>query len=377
VWSPRLRREEGFVRLVLGLGTRAVERVGEDYPRLLFLSHPQLRPENTPTAVAHYSQRFLDVIDLEANRLVTLPVQEVLDVDFRPLRWVASLQEDDALLPLRSLGPRVTPDRLVLTFDTLLQRTDFVPLVKSALSTLARHYGFPVDVEFAAEIEPTLTGGRPNVAFYLLQCRPQSTGSRGENIRPVPTNIPAGDRLFATSRMVPQGQVLGVTHLVYVQPEAYDRADARGRQAIARLIGHLNKALEGRTFLLIGPGRWGSSNPQLGVPVTYADIYNTRALVEIAFGRGDAAPEPSYGTHFFQDLVETNIFPLALYPDEPEDLLNRAFLDQATNRLAEVLSGQAAFTDEVRVIHLPAELNGRQLNLLMDGERALAYFVDH
>ena len=372
VWSPRLRREEGFARLVLGLGTRAVERVGEDYPRLLFLSHPQLRPETTPQAIAHYSQRLMDVIDLAQNRLVTVPMREVLDLDFPALRWVAAVLDDEALLPVRSLGPRVTPERLVLTFDGLIQRTDFVPLLKQVLSTLARHYGFPVDMEFAASLRPEPGGGKPAVIFHLLQCRPQSTGARGENVR-VPTDVPIDSQLFFTSRMVPQGHIPAVDYILYVPPEAYERADPRRRQAIARIIGQLNKALEGQTFILIGPGRWGSSNVQLGVPVTYADIFNARALVELAMGRGAAAPEPSYGTHFFQDLVETNIHPLAIYPDEPDNFLNRAFLDGAQDRLADLLPA-AAGADGVRVIQPPAERPGQKLEVVMDGEKALAYF---
>jgi hypothetical protein len=375
VWSPRLRREEGFVRLVLGLGTRAVERVGEDYPRLLFLSHPQLRPETTPDAIARYSQRLMDVIDLERNQLTTVPVRQTMDLDFPALRWVASLLEEESLLPLRSLGPRVTPERLVLTFDMLVQRTDFVPLLKNVLATLARHYGFPVDVEFAADLRPEPGGGKPAVVFHLLQCRPQSTGVRGEIAR-VPAEVPVEDQLFFTSRMVPQGQVTQVEYLLYVPPEVYDRADPQRRHAIARVIGRLNKLLEGRAFVLIGPGRWGSSNVHLGVPVTYADIFNARVLVELAMGRGEAAPEPSYGTHFFQDLVETNIYPLAIYPDEPGDFLNRAFLDGARDRLVDFLPGDAQTgPDGVRVIHVPAERPGQKLNIVMDGEKALAYLL--
>lgn len=377
VWSPRLRREEGFARLVLGLGTRAVERVGEDYPRLLFLSHPQLRPEKTPAEVAHYSQRLMDAIDLERNTFVTAPVREALAVDYPPLRWVASLRDDDALLPIKSLGPRVRPDHFVLTFDGLVLKTDFVPLLKNTLSTLARHYGFPVDVEFTASLHLTPGASKPGVTLHLLQCRPQSTGARGENIRPFPTNLAESDKLFTTLRMVPQGQALQIEYVVYVRPECYRQLSAPKRSLIARVISQLNKVLEGKNFILMGPGRWGSSNSQLGVPVTYADIYNARMLVELALGDKDGAPDPSYGTHFFQDLIESNIYPLAVYPDQPGDMLNRAFLDQATNRLTELLPKEpaAADADCVQVVHLPSERAGQTLDVLMDGEKALAYFT--
>jgi len=383
VWSPRLKREDGFLRLVLGLGTRAVDRVGEDYPRLIFLSHPQLRPESTPDAIEHYSQHLLDVIDLEHNTFRTVPAREVLDRDFPALRWVAALKEDGALTPVRSLGPRVTPEKLVLTFDNLIQRTDFVPLVKTALSTLAQHYNLPVDVEFTISVRAVApgaeNGARPEIIFHLLQCRPQSTHGllRGEPVRPLPADVPAGDKLFCTTRMVPQGQVTQVEYIVTVQLEAYNRYAAPRRHTVARLIGRLNKALEGKAFILIGPGRWGSSNIELGVPVTYADIYNTRALVEVSIEKDGLTPDPSYGTHFFQDLVESNIYPLAIYPDEPGDFLNRDFLNNAGNCLTELLNDPHAAEEEacVKVIHVPAERNGRTLDILMDGEKALAFFA--
>ncbi len=66
-WAPQIRREDGFVRLVWGLGTRAVERVGNDYPRLIALSHPLLRPSTDPNAIRRYSQQYIDLIDLGAE----------------------------------------------------------------------------------------------------------------------------------------------------------------------------------------------------------------------------------------------------------------------------------------------------------------------
>ena len=383
VWSPRLRREEGFVRLVLGLGTRAVERVGEDYPRLVFLSHPLLRPENSADAIAHYSQHHLDVIDLDGNTFTSRPVRETLDVDYPALPWVASLYEAEAetLLPLRSLGPLVTPERLVLTFDNLLQRTDFVPLLRQLLATLARRYEQPVDVEFAASLRPAPGGGsRPEVQLHLLQCRPQSS-MRGVKVGPLPLNLPAADKLFYTTRMVPQGEVKNVDYLVYVDPLLYSHlGSAAERVELARLVGRLNKSLEGETFLLLGPGRWGSANVQLGVPVTYGDIYNARGLVELAVGSEGLAPDPSYGTHFFQDLVESNIYSLAVHSDGPadrgvaDDYLNWDFLHEAADRIKTRLPEAASF-DCLKLIDVALERGGQRVQVLMDGEKALAFFA--
>jgi Pyruvate phosphate dikinase, AMP/ATP-binding domain len=372
VWSPRLRREEGFVRMVLGLGTRAVERVGDDYARLVTLSHPALRPEVTPADIRRYSQRSVDVIDLKANVFTTVPLNQLIDLDYAPLRWVASVDRGDTLMPLFALGPEVSAERLVLTFDNLLQRTDAVRLLKDVLSTLAQHYGVPVEIEFAIAVNANASP--PGLTLQLLQCRPQSN-LHAEAVRPIPADIPASDRLFQTTRMVPQGEVNQVEYIVYVDPTAYSRmADPVRRVEVARIVGRLNKALEGHNSILIGPGRWGSANLNLGVPVTYADIYNVGALVELAVEQQGIRPEPSYGTHFFQDLVEARIYPLAVYPDEPGEFLNRAFLRDAGNYLAGILPADASYGECVKVIHAPAERDGRRIEIVMDGERALAYF---
>jgi hypothetical protein len=370
VWNPRLRREEGFVRLVLGLGTRAVERVGDDYPRLLTLSHPLLRPEVSPSAIQRYSQRYVDLIDLETNSLTTRPIAETIDLDFPALRWVASVSLDETIVPLFAIGPQVTPERLVLTYDNLLQQSNFVPLLKTVLATLAKHYQVPVDIEFAVTIIPA--SPRPQLTFHLLQCRPQSS-MRKEAASPIPTDLLDQDKVFASSRMAPEGQVRHVEYIVFVDPAGYEQIGDADRRELARVVGQLNKTLEGRDFILIGPGRWGSADPRMGVPITYADIYNSRALVELAVVQHGITPEPSYGTHFFQDLMESQIYPLAVYPDDPGDFLNLDFLSNSQNCLTTILPKANSCGDCIRVIHVPTERTGKHVRIVMDGEQTLAY----
>ncbi len=373
VWNPRLRPEEGFVRLVMGLGTRAVERVGDDYPRLITLSHPLLRPEVAPADIRRYAQRFADVIDLKDNEFVTVPVHALLQHDQPEVRWVASLDQGDTIMPLMTMGPELAANRLVMTFDNLLQRTPFVKLLKDILAVLTQHYQGLVDMEFAIDIEPGTR--QPALAFHLLQCRPQ-TDLRNGGMRPLPSLISPADRLFVANRMVPQGSVTEIAYIVYVNPQGYAAlTEPSQRHEVARVVGRLNAALEGKRFILMGPGRWGSVNIALGVPVTYADIFNARALIELAMRQRGMTLEPSYGTHFFQDLVESQIYPLALDPDQPPDVLNRDFLAMARNCLADWLPADAALAGVVQVIDVAAERPGHTLEIAMDGEHGLAYFV--
>jgi hypothetical protein len=161
-----------------------------------------------------------------------------------------------------------------------------------------------------------------------------------------------------------------------VDGEVYHQLDTTGDYSeVARCIGQLNKSLEGRSFILIGPGRWGSSDAMQGVPVTYADIFNTRALVEVASNQRGFSSEPSYGTHFFQDLVEAQIYPLAVRLGEPGDHLNLDFIRQSENQLSKFLPEQTKASRCIKVIHIPTERPGHYLEITMDGQSGLGYLA--
>lgn len=374
-WNRKIRPQDGLLRLVWGLGTRAVDRVASDYPRMVALSHPRLRPEMGVSQIRRYSQHYVDVIDLEANALRTMPVDDALRADFPGVRLLASRDRGDYLQPMLAAGG-LSRAPLVLTFDQLLKSKGFVALMRTALNKLERHYGCPVDIEFTVEF----TGDRPpQFVLHLLQCRPLSGAEWDRSLR-IPTGVPPQDVVFRAGWLVPHGKVERIRYVVYVDPDEYDRApDFTTRFELARLIGRLNKRLEGECFVLMGPGRWGSSNPQLGLKVTYADIYNARALIEMAQARGDSVPEVSYGTHFFQDLVESRIYPLPLYPDDSRTTFNRAFFEGAPNALGTLLPADAQYDRYVKLIDVPAVAQGRLLELVMVGEQeeALAYLRDY
>ena len=288
IWNKKLKREDGFLRIVLGLGTRAVDRVDRDYPRMVGLSHPQLRPVSGPADVIKYSQRFVDVIDLEENTFKTIPVTEVLSSNFPGVQYLASVDEGDFVKPIFSLGTAIPPEKMVLTFDNLLKNTDFVKLMKTILKKLDRHYERPVDIEFAVQFIPGYP--KPNFKIFLLQCRPLSNQNWVQNVA-VPQDVPLADQIFSANRLVPSGLVDRIKYIVYVDPLVYSQvADNSIRMELARIVGRLNKRLEGEKFILMGPGRWGSSNIDLGIKVSYADIYNTSMLIEIAVARNGYYP---------------------------------------------------------------------------------------
>ena len=375
VWNPRFKREDGFMRLVMGLGTRAVDRIAGDYPRMVNLSHPQLRPDVTPKAIRYYSQHFVDALDLEQNILTTVPVASVLGSDYQPLRWLVSVDDGETVHPPLTISRSIDPAQLILTFDGLLQRGSFVPLLKTVLSRLQQQYEQPVDIEFAVSLTPE--SGTPKPNLHLLQCRPQNQfNSDSREIQSLPTDLATQDKILLCTRMVPQGRVSQIEYIVYVDAQSYYNLNSlEDHMDVARCIGQLNSALEGHPFILVGPGRWGSSDSMQGVPVTYADIFNSRALVEVASNKSGFAAEPSYGTHFFQDLVESQIYPLAVYPDEPGDHLNWDFVKQSKDWLSKFISEPTKASHCIKVIHVPTERPGYQMELVMDGQSGLGYLI--
>ncbi|NOY99565.1 MAG: hypothetical protein GXP40_10270 [Chloroflexi bacterium] len=368
-WSPQIRKEDGFLRLVWGLGTRAVDQTGNDYPRLVALSRPLLHPADEVKSIRRYSQQYVDLIDLEENVFKTLPISEVLNSRYAPLRYIAQVDEDGYLSALRT--NLVDSRKLVITFDELLRRTPFAEHMRTALGLLEKHYNSPVDTEFTIKI---LAPGtlQPKTQITLLQCRPQSHIRNTDEVR-LPSEIPEDKIIFSTRRMVPRGSVQEIRYVLFVSPEKYFSLSTQAeRNKLERAIGHLNAALEDQTFIAVGPGRWGTSSPDLGVHIGYADIYNTRALIELSGEGIGSAPEPSFGTHFFQDLMEAQIYPLAIYLDDEDVIFNRPFFYDTPNHLSDWISTNETLLECLRLIAVEDFCPNHHLSLIMDDDQGKA-----
>ncbi len=363
-WSPQIKREDGFARMVWGLGTRAVDRVGNDYPRLIALSHPNLQPESSPKMIRRYSQQFIDLIDLESNEFKTLPIDEVLNTRYPLLRYLVQVDQGGYLVPMRHNLQEGSRDHLVLTFDQFLRRTPVAKYLRRMLQTLEKHYGHPVDTEFTVEVKgaEALT---PEINIVLLQCRPQSQLRESEAT--LPKDLRQEDIIFSTTQMAPQGRVSEIRYVLFVPPEKYFALPTPSARAeLGRAIGRLNAVLKGQVFICVGPGRWGTASPDLGVQIGYADIYNTRALVELAGQQIGTTPEASFGTHFFQDLLESNIYPLAISLDDSDVIFNRMFFYDTPNHMRMFLPEEVGLDESLRLISVDTYRHAHHLELVMD-----------
>jgi len=358
-WSRRIRREDGLVRLVIGLGTHAVDRVG-DFARMVPLEMPTMRPEGTPEEIVHASQRRVDVVDLVEGRFRNVGVGEVLDAMRADgiADYVSIIEGDGRLSQPVGTMVNASAEALCVTFDRMLARGRFPKRMRRILKRLEDAYSVPVDLEFA------ISGKK----FYVLQCRPLG-GSAHTARRPVPRDIDLKDRVFSARRYINNGVLQDIRYVVIVDPRDYARQKTVDRRMkVAQVIARLNDCLADERFILVGPGRWGSKDIRLGIQVGFGSISNARALVEVALRAEGFTPEPSFGTHFFQELIEAGIFYLPLYPDSEGVIYNEEFLLRAPNSLAKVCPEDADMEDVVRVIDVQHVRPGGSMDLIMDGE---------
>ena len=323
-----------MIRLVFGLGTRAVNRLAGDYCRMISVSHPQLRPE-TGASIAKYSQRNADLIDLPRNEFATLPMSGLLtDCDYPNLDLIASLMSEGYLTEIIGTCPPQSANRLVATFDNLIRKTPFVKTMDEMLTKLEKAFGYPIDTEFTGHIND-----KGEVRICLLQCRSLAVPGAGGPVT-LPDDVKSEMVLFRSANFTSGGIVKDVHYILYIDPLAYSRmASADRKKTLGRVVGLINNhpsIAEGK-IIMMGPARWGSNNLELGVNVGFSDISNAAVLVEMAREDRGHVPEVSYGTHFFLDLVEAQIIYLPVYPSDPQTQFNSEFFSNAPNVLTTLL----------------------------------------
>jgi hypothetical protein len=323
---------------------------------------PGLRANVTPDEIVRYSPKKADVINLETREFETVELADLLREhgnDYPQIRKLVSLVSEGHIRAPMGLRLDFEKDAYVANFEGLMSDTPFVVQIRTLLRLLQERLGVPVDIEFASDGE----------TFYLLQCRAQGHSAATASA-PIPVDVQPKRVLFTANRYVSNGHVPNITHIVYVDHDAYaSLPDVASMREVGTVVGRLNALLPKRQFILMGPGRWGSRGDiKMGVTVTYSQINNTAVLVEIARQKGNYVPDLSFGTHFFQDLVEADIRYLPLYPDDARVVFNEAFFRESENVLGQLLPGASPLADVVRVIDVPRQTEGQNLRVLMNAD---------
>ncbi len=324
-WYPDMDPGAGMLRLVMGLGTKAVDRTKEDYPRLANLDRPGITVHTTAAQKHRFSQRSADVLDCRENRFREIPVDALPDE--LPLWYKRVLMERDyeAENTLREMGAH--REVWYVSCQGLLENKAFTGLMRDLLRTLERVYGTPVDIEYAVNLDRD-----GEFVVNLLQCRPLYLGGAGEAVS-VDSRKARAVLFEVKGASMGSSRERNVDVAVRIDPAKYSALPYAGKPAVADAVGRINRyyASSGKNLLLMTPGRIGTSSPDLGVPVRFADISCFSEICEVSDSRAGFMPELSYGSHMFQDMVEAEMSYCAIL-DGPKTLqYNPGLLDNEEN----------------------------------------------
>jgi hypothetical protein len=261
----------------------------------------------------------------------------------------------------------------VLTFHNLLEKTQFANDMMKMLNLLEDAYQHPVDIEFTLNFFDD-----QSYKINLVQCRHFQINNEIRDIS-VPKLINSESIIIKT-----KGPIIGnsiatkIDRIIYVVPKFYAKLSIRERYSIARLIGKINQLEEnlGKKIFLLGPGRWGTSSPGVGIPISFAEINNVSILCEIAEKTGSFIPDVSLGTHFFNNLVELDILYFVLYPEKENYFLDRNYFQNANNYLTKIMPDAAQWVDVIKVFDLNEKGSDLNLNVNMNSftQMGVCYF---
>ena len=342
-WNKYMDPAAGLLRIVAGLGTRAVDRPDHDYPRLANLDRPAVPMQNSVADRHRFSQRIMDVLDTEKNELTETEIDSMLEN--LPLWYKKAVMERD--YEAEAALKRMNRPRQVwfTTCQGLLENREFTELMQKMLKTLDRVYGNPVDIEYTVNLDE-----QGEFVVNLLQCRPLYTGGRGK-VTEIP-ELPEKNVFFRLKDSAMGSSVKEkIDVVVQIDARAYYEYPYALKPQAAEAVGAINTYYKGKKkhILLMTPGRVGTSSPELGVPVSFAQISGFCGICEVSDNRAGYMPELSYGSHMFQDLVEAGIFYCALWGDERTVQYNEAFFGDLENLFPVICPERKELAKMVRV----------------------------
>ena len=313
----------GMLRLVMGLGTSAVDRTEGSYPRIVNLDKPEKSSYSSSADKHRFSQGKAEVINMTDRHLEKLSYEKMEQDIPKYLEKILLEHDTEAESRLREMGQR--REVKFISCKGLVANAPLMDQMRRMLQCIQEEYEYPVDTEFTINISEN-----GEYSIDLLQCRPLQV-QKGKSGSIVPDDIPEERILlesFGASMGISKTSTLDL--IVYVDPIKYYELPYKEKDLVAKLIGKINWHYRDmdKHMMLIVPGRVGTTSPELGVPTSFADISAYDIICETEESRAGYNPELSYGSHIFQDLVEAEILYTAIFQGEktkhysPEKLEN-------------------------------------------------------
>ena len=352
---PDMDNTKGMLRLVMGLGTKAVDRTKKDYPRIVNLDKPEITMMKDIKEKHRYSQHYLDVIDLKNISLHDIPVNDGLSVIPRYAKRILVEHDREAERMFRDRGQR--REIVFVNCEGMVKNNEFIEEMKEILNTLETAYDYPVDIEYTVNV-----GEDNSFNVNLLQCRPLQVSINNEAIE-----MPEDGNVFFHIKESSMGMSRKnkVDTICYVDPHKYYEYPYAQKSSISRVINDVNAYCRDndKTAILIVPGRIGTSSPELGIPVVFADISHFSAILEESYSDVGYMPELSFGSHMFQDLVEAEIYYGALFENEKRIEFNRDMIFDYPNILKDI---NPNLNDEIYDMIQVIDFDGEKAELYHD-----------
>lgn len=320
----------GMLRLVMGLGTSAVDRTEGSYPRIVNLDMPEKSSYSSSADKHKFSQGKAEVINMTERQLEKLSYEKMEEDIPKYLEKILLEHDTEAESRLREMGRR--REVKFISCKGLVSNVPLMDQMKRMLKCIQEEYEYPVDTEFTINISEN-----GEYSIDLLQCRPLQV-QKGKTGSLVPDDIPK-ERILLESI----GSSMGISKtsqldiIVYVDPVKYYELPYKDKDLVAKLIGKINWHYRDmdKHMMLIVPGRVGTTSPELGVPTTFADISAYDIICETEESRAGYNPELSYGSHIFQDLVEAEILYTAIFQGEKTKHYSPEMLASANDIIGE------------------------------------------
>lgn len=355
--------KSGMLRLVMGLGTAAVDRRTGSYPRLVSLDAPTKVLSTDMSDRQQFSQRIVDAISADTNDVEGFDAMNICKSVPRYLKNMIYSHNYETESRLRERGD--WRDVLFITCDGLTKNEQLMTDMRDILELIQTHYEYPVDTEYTINFAPD-----GSYVIDLLQCRPLQLTAEGDKIT-VPDGVD-NRRILLETKGVSMGfsREIAIDGVVYIDPILYYQMPYRRKYEIKEAISQVNWRFrnQGKHLLLLTPGRICTSSPELGVPSGFSDISEFSVIAEVSESKVGYIPELSYGSHIFQDLVEAGILYTAVF--EKESTI--AFSPDLLKEFADVTNGVTELADDIKGVLRVYDTSKDHLTLYYDlGEEHL------
>lgn len=334
----------GMLRLVMGLGTSAVDRTEGSYPRLVSLDKPRATTARNSIEKHQYSQRRMELMNRSSRQLEQIDPDKVKPLLPKYMRKLLFEHDFETERMYSERGQSISIE--FVSCQGIVEKEALMGEMREILASIQKEYDYPVDTEFTINFSEN-----GEYVINILQCRPLQVYQDDEEML-LPDNVETNNILFEckdSSMGLSRYEKLDL--IVTVDPVNYYNMSYKDKYKVAKAIGTINWNMRGKNkkMLLLAPGRIGTTSPELGVPAVFSDISEFEGICEIADSRAGYNPELSYGSHFFQDLVEAKILYNAIFENEKTIVFNPDILKEYENILCDFDPALSELSDIVHV----------------------------